>query len=163
MKNSISLIGMAGAGKSSIGIELAKRLDCGLVDSDELIEDQYGKSLQNILDTEGYIKLREIENLMIKNIHFDGIVLSTGGSAVYSDEAMKHIQKYSKVIFLEVPFTQILERVPSFLDRGFAKAPSQSVEDAFQERQDLYKKYSHFTVSNTNDLHSCVLEILKLL
>jgi shikimate kinase len=163
MKNSISLIGMAGAGKSSIGIELAKRLDCGLVDSDELIEDQYGKSLQNILDTEGYIKLREIENLIIKNIHFDGIVLSTGGSAVYSDEAMKHIQKYSKVIFLEVPFTQILERVPSFLDRGFAKAPSQSVEDAFQERQDLYKKYSHFTVSNTNDLHSCVLEILKLL
>jgi shikimate kinase len=145
MKNSISLIGMAGAGKSSIGIELAKRLDCGLVDS------------------EGYIKLREIENLIIKNIHFDGIVLSTGGSAVYSDEAMKHIQKYSKVIFLEVPFTQILERVPSFLDRGFAKAPSQSVEDAFQERQDLYKKYSHFTVSNTNDLHSCVLEILKLL
>jgi len=163
MKNSISLIGMAGAGKSSIGLELAKRLDYTLIDSDELIEDQHSKSLQNILDKEGYIKLREIENLIIKNIHFDGIVLSTGGSAVYSDEAMKHIQKYSKVIFLEVPFTQILERVPSFLDRGFAKAPSQSVEDAFQERQDLYKKYSHFTVSNTNDLHSCVLEILKLL
>lgn len=163
MKNSISLIGMAGAGKSSIGIELAKRLDCVLIDSDELIEDQYGKSLQNILDKEGYIRLREIENLIIKNINFDKTILSTGGSAVYSDEAMQHIQQYSKVIFLEVPFKQILERVPSFLDRGFAKAPSQSVEDAFLERQNLYKKYSHHTISNTKDLHTCVSEILKLL
>lgn len=163
MKNSISLIGMAGAGKSSIGIELAKRLDYALIDSDELIEDQYGKSLQNILDKEGYIKLREIENLIIKNISFDRTILSTGGSAVYSDEAMQHIQQSSKVIFLEVPFNQILERVPSFLDRGFAKAPSQSVEDAFLERQSLYKKYSHYTVSNTKDLHSCISEILKLL
>jgi shikimate kinase len=163
MKNSISLIGMAGAGKSSIGLELAKRLDYTLIDSDELIEDQHSKSLQNILDKEGYIKLREIENLIIKNINFDKTILSTGGSAVYSDEAMQHIQQYSKVIFLEVPFRQILERVPSFLDRGFVKAPSQSVEDAFLERQSLYKKYSHHIVSNTKDLHSCVSEILKLL
>ena len=163
MSESITLIGMAGAGKSSIGIELAKRLNCALIDSDELIEDQYGKSLQNILDKEGYIKLREIENLTIKNISFDRTILSTGGSAVYSDEAMQHIQQCSKVIFLEVPFNQILERVPSFLDRGFAKAPSQSVEDAFLERQSLYKKYSHYTVSNTKDLHSCISEILKLL
>jgi shikimate kinase len=163
MKNSISLIGMAGAGKSSIGKELAKNLDCILIDSDKLIEDQYGESLQNILDKEGYIKLREIENLIIKNIKFNKLILSTGGSAVYSDEAMHHIQKHSKVIFLEVPFNQILERVPSFLDRGFAKAPSQSVEDAFLERQSLYKKYSHCTVSNAKDLHSCVSEILKLL
>jgi shikimate kinase len=163
MKNSISLIGMAGAGKSSIGKELAKNLDCILIDSDKLIEDQYGESLQNILDKEGYKKLREIENLIIKNINFDKTILSTGGSAVYSDEAMQHIQHYSKVIFLEVPFNQILERVPSFLDRGFAKAPSQSVEDAFLERQSLYKKYSHYTVSNTQDLSSCVAEILKLL
>ena len=94
MKNSISLIGMAGAGKSSIGLELAKRLDYTLIDSDELIEDQHSKSLQNILDKGGYIKLREIENLIIKNINFDKTILSTGGSAVYSDEAMQHIQQY---------------------------------------------------------------------
>ena len=162
MKNSISLIGMAGAGKSSVGKELAKSLDFRLIDSDVLIEDQYGKSLQNILDDEGHIKLREIENLVLKNIHFNKTILSTGGSAVYSDEAMQHIQQNSKVIFLEVPFDQILERVPSFLNRGFAKSPTQSIEDAFLERQGLYKEYSHCTVSNTKDLHSCVSEILKL-
>ena len=76
---------------------------------------------------------------------------------------MKHIQQNSRVIFLEVPFDQILERVPSFLDRGFAKAPSQSIEDAFEERQELYKKYSDHIVSNTKDLHYCVSKIIELL
>ena len=162
MKNSISLIGMAGAGKSTVGKELAKILNFRLVDSDTLIEEQYEKSLQNILEDEGYIKLREIENLVLKKLRLHETILSTGGSAVYSDEAMQHIQQYSKVIFLDVPFDQIIERVPSFLERGFAKAPSQSIEEAFEERLELYKKYSHHIVSNTKDLHSCVSKILEL-
>ncbi|MDA8607874.1 shikimate kinase [Gammaproteobacteria bacterium] len=163
MKNSISLIGMAGAGKSTVGRELANILNFKLIDSDVLIEEQQGKSLQKILDDEGYIRLREIENSVLKNLHFKEIILSTGGSAVYSDEAMKHIQQNSKVIFLDVSFGEILERVPSFHDRGFAKAPSQSIEDAFEERQELYNKYSHHIVSNTEDLHSCVSKIVELL
>ena len=163
MKNSISLIGMAGAGKSTVGRELANILNFRLIDSDTLIEEQQGKSLQKILDDEGYIRLREIENSVLKNLHFKEIILSTGGSAVYSDEAMKHIQQNSKVIFLDVSLNEILERVPSFHDRGFAKAPSQSIEDAFEERQELYNKYSHHIVSNTEDLHSCVSRIVELL
>ncbi|MDC0906056.1 shikimate kinase [Gammaproteobacteria bacterium] len=163
MKNSISLIGMAGAGKTSVGKELARTLGFSFIDSDALIEKQHGKSLQNILDDEGYIQLREIENIALKSIQFNETILSTGGSAVYSDEAMEHIQQNSKVIFLEVPFSQILERVPSFLDRGFAKATNQSVKDAFVERQELYKKYSDSVVSNTKDLNSCVSKILELL
>ena len=163
MKNSISLIGMAGAGKSIVGRELANILNFRLIDSDVLIEEQQRKSLQKILDDEGYIRLREIENSVLKNLHFKEIILSTGGSAVYSDEAMKHIQQNSKVIFLDVSLNEILERVPSFHDRGFAKAPSQSIEDAFEERQELYNKYSHHIVSNTEDLHSCVSKIVELL
>ena len=163
MKNSISLIGMAGAGKSTVGRELANILNFRLIDSDTLIEEQQGKSLQKILDDEGYIRLREIENSVLKNLHFKEIILSTGGSAVYSDEAMKHIQQNSKVIFLDVSFGEILERVPSFHDRGFAKAPSQSVEEAFEERKELYKKYSHHTVSNTKDFHTCASKIIELL
>jgi shikimate kinase len=163
MKNSISLIGMAGAGKSTVGRELANILNFRLIDSDVLIEEQQRKSLQKILDDEGYIRLREIENSVLKNLHFKEIILSTGGSAVYSDEAMKHIQQNSKVIFLDVSLNEILQRVPSFHDRGFAKAPSQSIEDAFEERQELYNKYSHHIVSNTEDLHSCVSKIVELL
>ena len=163
MKNSISLIGMAGAGKSTVGRELANILNFRLIDSDVLIEEQQGKSLQKILDDEGYIRLREIENSVLKNLYFKEIILSTGGSAVYSEEAMKHIQQNSKVIFLDVSLNEILERVPSFHDRGFAKAPSQSIEDAFEERQELYNKYSHHIVSNSKDLHSCVSKIIELL
>ena len=91
MKNSISLIGMAGAGKSTVGKELAKILDFRLIDSDTLIEEQHGKSLQKILEEEGYLKLREIENSVLKNLPLDKTILATGGSAVYSDEAMNHI------------------------------------------------------------------------
>ena len=98
---------MAGAGKSSVGKELAKMLNLKLIDSDTLIEEQYDKSLQKILDDEGYIKLRKIENLVLKNLSLNETVLSTGGSAVYSEEAMEYIKKNSIVIFLEVPFGQM--------------------------------------------------------
>jgi shikimate kinase len=84
MKNSISLIGMAGAGKSSVGKMLATELNLEFKDSDILIESHYRKSLQEILNQQGYLKLREIEDLVIRSIPMDSVVLSTGGSAVYS-------------------------------------------------------------------------------
>ena len=135
MKNSISLIGMAGAGKSSVGKELAAALDLSLIDSDDLIENQYDQTLQSILDQQGHIKLRAIEESVLTSINFDQTILSTGGSAVYSPKAMRYLQQHSMVIYLEVPFAQILERVSSFLNRGFAKEPEQTIEEAFLERQ----------------------------
>ena len=126
MKNSISLIGMAGAGKSSIGIKVAQQLNLKVVDSDFLIEERFTQTLQEILDDVGYLKLRAIEAEIILSINLADTVLSTGGSAIYSNKAMQYLQQNSLVIYLEVPFDQILERVPSFLDRGFAKEPSQS-------------------------------------
>jgi shikimate kinase len=75
---------------------------------------------------------------------------------------MQHLKQNSLVIYLEVPFDQILQRVPSFLDRGFAKEPNQSIEDAFQERQNLYSESAHHVISNTGDLNSCVTKILSL-
>ena len=94
---------MAGAGKSSVGKELAKKLDFRLIDSDVLIEEQYGKSLQKILDDEGYIALREIENLVLKNLYLNETILSTGGSAVYSEEAMEYIKNNTvDLLFLDL-------------------------------------------------------------
>ena len=89
---------MAGAGKSTVGKELAKILNFRFIDSDTLIEEQHGKSLQKILDDEGYMKLRGIENLVLKKLHLNETILSTGGSAVYSHEAMNHIQQYDRVV-----------------------------------------------------------------
>ena len=163
MKNSISLIGMAGAGKSSIGIKVAQQLNLKFVDSDLLIEERFAQTLQEILDDAGYLKLRAIEEEAILSIDIADTVLSTGGSAVYSDKSMQYLQQNSLVIYLEVPFDQILERVPSFLDRGFAKEPSQSIEDAFYEREELYQNSAHHIISNTTDLNSCVSKIIALI
>jgi shikimate kinase len=162
MNNSISLIGMAGAGKSSVGLELAKQLNLNFIDSDALIEVNFNQTLQSILDDSGYLKLRDIEEETILSIELANSILATGGSAVYSARAMQHLKQNSLVIYLEVPFDQILQRVPSFLDRGFAKEPNQSIEDAFQERQNLYSESAHHVISNTGDLNSCVTKILSL-
>ena len=163
MNNSISLIGMAGAGKSSVGLELAKQLKLHFIDSDALIEAKFNQTLQNILDDSGYLKLRDIEEETILSIELTNSILATGGSAVYSARAMQYLKQNSLVIYLEVPFDQILQRVPSFLDRGFAKEPNQSIEDAFQERQALYVESAHHIILNTDDLSSCVTKILSLL
>lgn len=162
MNSSISLIGMAGAGKSSVGIKVAERLNLNFVDSDLLIEDKFNQTLQNILDDTGYLMLRGIEEETLLSIDLTNTVLSTGGSAVYSARAMQYLKQNSLVIYLEVPFDQILQRVPSFLDRGFAKKPNQSIEEAFQERQELYKDNAHHIISNTDDLNSCVSKIIAL-
>jgi shikimate kinase len=162
MNNSISLIGMAGAGKSSVGLELSKQLNLQFIDSDLLIEAKFNQTLQNILDDSGYLKLRDIEEETILSIELSNSVLATGGSAVYSASAMQYLKQNSLVIYLEVPFNEILQRVPSFLDRGFAKEPNQSIENAFQERQELYKQSAHHVILNTDDLSSCVTKILSL-
>ena len=163
MNNSISLIGMAGAGKSSVGLELGKQLNLNFIDSDALIEVKFNQTLQSILDDSGYLKLRDIEEETILSIELANSILATGGSAVYSARAMQHLKQNSLVIYLEVPFDQILQRVPSFLDRGFAKEPNQSIEDAFQERQALYVESAHHVILNTDDLSYCITKILSLL
>ena len=162
-KRSISLIGMAGAGKSTISNELAKIIDYEIIDSDFFIEKEYGQSLQNILDNKGYLKLREIEEDILLKINFNKIILSTGGSAIYSNKAMNYLMDNSTVFFLDVPFDQIIERVKNFSARGFAKSPNQSLQEAFVEREFLYKKYSHHIVDNSSDINACVVKILKLL
>ena len=99
---------MAGAGKSSIGKKLAKHLRFNFVDSDLLIEKKYGKSLQDILSLNGNEKFKEIEEGSLLLVHFNQIVLATGGSAVFCDTAMEYIKGNSMVIYLEaVSYTHL--------------------------------------------------------
>jgi len=154
---------MAGSGKSTIGRILATQLDKVFIDSDKLIEEKLNQSLQQILDENGYIKLREIEAEVIQNIDMENVVLATGGSAAYSQKAMEWLSKQSKIIYLHAPLSVIYQRVSNFGSRGLAKHPDQSIEDAFQERLSLYEQFAHIRIENTSSTEQCIQEIVNKL
>ena len=146
MKSNLTLIGMPGAGKSTIGIILAKNLSMGFLDTDILIQINQQKSLQQILDESDHLHLRAIEEREILKLNITRQVIATGGSAAYSERAMTHLQGMSLVVFLEVSFAEIERRIRNFATRGIAKAPHQSFRELFEERQSLYKRYAELTV-----------------
>ena len=146
MKNNLTLIGMPGAGKSTVGIILAKNLSLGFIDTDVLIQINRQQSLQQILDHSGHLGLRAIEEEEILKLNISRHVIATGGSAAYSDKAMTHLQQMSVVIFLKVSFDEIERRIRNFATRGIAKAKDQTFRELFDERQFLYNKYAEITI-----------------
>ncbi len=142
----IVLIGMPGSGKSTVGIVLAKLLGKNFVDTDVLIQTQYGRSLQDIVDNSGYLVLRAIEEKALLRLVIKSHVIATGGSAVYSRSAMEHLKADGTIVFLNVDLATLKTRVCDFSIRGLAKQPSQTVDDLFDERCALYQKYADITV-----------------
>jgi len=150
---------MAGAGKTTVGKALSSHVGYEFLDTDKIIENLYGKS-KDIIDSEGQDRFRTIEEEVLLSIKFNETLLATGGSAVFSHLAMKFIREKSYVIYLEVNFETILDRVSDFKERGFIKDPNQTIADAFKKREILYKHYSDHTVTNNRDIGDCVHKIL---
>jgi shikimate kinase len=150
MKSNITLIGMPGAGKSTIGIILAKVLTWGFIDTDVLIQINHQKSLQRIMDESDYLNLRAIESREILKINVEKHVIATGGSAVYSPEAMRHLLNISTVVFLKVDYVTLKKRIHNFSERGISKAEGQSFKALFDERRPLYEKYARITIEGEN-------------
>ena len=144
--NNITLIGMPGAGKSTTGVILAKLLSFDFMDTDLLIQVNHKRALQDIVDREGHIYLRQVEEEEILMISPEKHVIATGGSAVYSEKAMTHLKSISTVVFLRAGFDVIEKRINNFDQRGIAKARGQSFKDLFLERQPLYEKYAEIEI-----------------
>ena len=138
-----TLIGMPGSGKSCLGKILARKLKLTLIDTDKLIEKNTGKKLQELLDEVGVEGFRKIEAETISSIEGDGLVISTGGSAVYSSSAMKHLRRISKVVYLYCGYETVLERIGDYSKRGIVLKEGQTIKDLFDERAPLYERYSH--------------------
>ncbi len=151
--SNIILIGMPGSGKSTVGVILAKLLSKSFIDTDVLIQAQDGRSLQDIVDREGYLALRAIEERVILGLDYRNYVIATGGSAVYSDAAMTHLKKDGIVVFLDVCLDTIKARVRDLGTRGLAKRPDQGLDDLFAERHELYRKYADITIDCTDRAH----------
>jgi shikimate kinase len=144
--SNIVLIGMPGSGKSTVGIILAKLTSRNFVDTDVLLQTSQGRTLQDIVDTEGYMVLREIEERILLKLDCLNHVVATGGSAVYSHAAMTHLKSNGVVVFLRVELPVLESRIHNFATRGLAKRPDQSIEDLFEERFVLYAKYADVTI-----------------
>jgi len=160
----LTLIGMPGAGKSTLGIILAKNLGLGFIDTDVLIQINHQQTLQKILDEQGYLALREVEEKEILKLNVDRHVISTGGSAVYSAKAMAHLKQISTVIFLEADIDVIKTRIHNFDSRGIAKAENQTFEELFEERRLLYLRYADITIDcNRLDQELLAVRIISIL
>ena len=146
MKSNITLIGMPGAGKSTVGIILAKFLSFGFIDTDVLIQTNRGQSLQRILDESDHLNLRRIEEEEILKINIENHVIATGGSAVYSEKVMAHLQNISTIVFLQVGFAELEKRIHNFATRGIAKQKHQTFAQLYDERQVLYNRYAELTI-----------------
>lgn len=142
------LIGMPGSGKSTIGVILAKKTSRDFVDTDVVIQSNEHRSLQDIVDNEGYMVLHEIEEKWVKNLKAENAVIATGGSVVYSEASMINLSEHGLIIFLDVSLDTLKKRITDYDQRGIARRPDQSFEDLFTERSALYKKYAHITIQS---------------
>lgn len=140
------LIGMPGSGKSDIGMMLAKKTSREFVDTDELIQTSQQRTLQDIVDMEGHIFLRKIEEEVILGLSIRNHVIATGGSAAYSAQAMTHLKSDGILIFLDVDLATLESRISDFSTRGIAKRPDQSFAELFDERFVLYTKHADITI-----------------
>ncbi|MBR9805482.1 shikimate kinase [bacterium] len=137
---------MAGAGKSAIGRALAQRMQRQFIDTDAEIEAREGQTLQAIVDAQGYMALRDIEQSVLQALNPQHAVIATGGSAVYSESGMQALQNIGSIVFLDADLSVLKQRVGDFSQRGLAKRPEQSFDDVFAERLPLYQRYADITV-----------------
>jgi len=143
----ITLIGMAGVGKSSIGRVLAKQLGIDFIDVDRIIEKATQMSLQQIIDTKGDEAFSKIERDAILGLDLKKeAVIATGGSAVYSAEAMEFLKRHSRVIYLKASFESISAWVSNRLARGLVGLQTKSLREIYDERIPLYEHYADYTV-----------------
>lgn len=146
--DNVVLIGMPGAGKSTLGVVLAKILGYEFIDADLLIQSKLDKTLQKIIDACGPDGFIEVENEVLCTLSASRAVIATGGSAVYSDEAMNHLKSIGTVVYLRVSYEELESRLGGLHERGVVmkNGMGMSLVDLYEERRPLYEKYADVTI-----------------
>ena len=152
MKN-IILIGMPACGKSSVGVILAKTAAMSFVDTDLLLQEKEGRKLQYIIDDQGRI---------LSSVNAENAVISTGGSAVYSEGAMAHLKSVGTVVYLKLSLSEIDRRLKNIKTRGIAMGPGETLADLYDYRVPLYERYADITIDAEGlTIEETIAEILK--
>ena len=166
VRDNIILIGMPGAGKSTIGVILAKTLGMDFLDSDLAICRRREKKLQDILDEEGLEAFLRLEEDVILDLHPRCTVLATGGSVPLRDRAMEHLKAQGTVIYLEVGLEELRTRLSNIKTRGIAFGPGETLEDLYAYRTPIYERWADLTIHadpNRNDIEHMVDQIVAAL
>ena len=144
--NNITLIGMPGSGKSTVGVLLAKSLGFQFVDVDLLIQQREGALLQELLDNRGVEPFLDAEEAAVRSLACTGAVIAPGGSAVCRAGAIGHLRALGRVVYLHVPLSELERRIHNITTRGIAMAPGQTLADVYAAREPLYRRYADLTV-----------------
>lgn len=140
------LIGMPGAGKSTVGVVLAKNMGLRFLDSDLCIQEQESRRLHEIIAEDGLDAFLEIENRMNASLQVQNSVIATGGSVIYGQDAMEHFAEIGTIIYLKLPYEEIENRLGDLTKRGVAFHEGQSLMDLYTERVPYYEKYAELTI-----------------
>lgn len=161
----ITLIGMPACGKSTIGKILAKKLDMNFLDGDDILREKSGgKSLQEIITEIGDEGFREYEDKCLSEIACDNTVIAPGGSVCYAKNGVRNLRNISKVIYIEVPFGDIVNRIGDIKKRGVTLGSGMTLGDLYQDRHVKYLCQSHETVlSGNKSAEEIADEIAKLI
>ena len=161
MKN-IIIIGMPGAGKSTMGVVLAKTLGRNFIDTDIVIQEHAGRLLQEIIDEEGPEAFLAIEEKTILSLHPHSLqcrnaVIATGGSVVFSEKAMEHLKARGVVIYLKISCEEMVRRLNNITTRGIVLVAGQSLPEMYAQRIPLYEKYADITIDcSEDDFENCI-------
>jgi len=164
MRN-IVLIGMPACGKSVTGVVLAKILKMKFIDTDLLIQEEAGKGLQNIISEDGIDAFKALEEKVLKGLNAENAVISTGGSAIYYDEAMQHLKENGVVVYIKANLKTVKSRLRNIKTRGVAMGKGQTLDDLYKQRVPLYEKYADITVitNNKRNMEDTVADIMAQL
>ena len=163
MKN-IVVIGMPGAGKSTMGVILAKTLGRNFIDTDIVAQETSGRLLQEIIDAEGTGAFLQTEEKTILSLHGHNAVIATGGSVVFSEKAMEHLKKDGVVIYLKISFEEMVRRLNNITTRGIVLDAGQSLFDMYNQRVPLYEKYADITIDcSDGDFEHCIGNVIDQL
>lgn len=164
MKNNIVLIGMPAVGKSTIGVLLAKRLGLTFVDTDLLIQHGEGCLLQELIGRLGTDGFCDLEAAYVCKLSAEQSVIATGGSVVYRAETMDHLKCLGTIIWLTIDLAGLTSRLEKLDERGVVRLPGQSIEQLYEERIPLYRKYAQISVDTSRKTTDQVVQsVLKKL
>ena len=164
MDKNIVLIGMPGCGKSTVGVVLAKAMGYDFVDSDLVIQKQYDKKLEEIIDQVGSEKFNEIEEDVNAHLDVEKSIIATGGSVIYGPKAMKHLAEIGIIFYIKLTYEEIENRLGSLKERGVSIKEGQTLRDLYNERIPLYEKYADIVIDTSDkDVRESVFLIMEKL